>query len=369
MSINEEDILNLEKYTFSKYKKNNANNMEKFSQFNSYKNKFLLNYQPSSNINNKTYSNKLELMNNTNEPFKNKEIKYNKINIEPHQKSPMKNNNINVKNNSNLMAQYRNKANQIRNYNHLNNTNINNIDMVYNNLYNKKISVSKDKNVQKRKFKTPDKYLNYNNFNYLTPNESFYKNSFYNESKNNSKQNLEIINRINYNDNIRRKVNNRRIRKALTPDNTNARNSRNFKNIKNNAFIPINNDNNNINLKPVNFGKYNNKIINNNNYNNLITQKLDNLNKANYMLSLGNSAYNQWGINSNIDINMNKNKYNYTTSIKNKTNYNQKSNINNIQRIQIAGRYEKWNFRNSSQHAGVSGLMTEPLTTRRWSGS
>ena len=333
MSINEEDILNLEKYTFSKYKKNNANNMEKFSQFNSYKNKFLLNYQPSSNINNKTYSNKLELMNNTNEPFKNKDINYNKINIEPHQKSPMKNNNINVKNNSNLMAQYRNKANQIRNYNHLNNTNINNIDMVYNNLYNKKISVSKDKNVQKRKFKTPDKYLNYNNFNYLTPNESFYKNSFYNESKNNSKQNLEIINRINYNDNIRRKVNNRRIRKALTPDNTNARNSRNFKNIKNNAFIPINNDNNNINLKPVNFGKYNNKIINNNNYNNLITQKLDNLNKANYMLSLGNSAYNQWGINSNIDINMNKNKYNYTTSIKNKTNYNQKSNINNIQRI------------------------------------
>ena len=47
--------------------------------------------------------------------------------------------------------------NQIRNYNHLNNTNINNIDMVYNNLYNKKISVSKDKNVQKRKFKTPVK--------------------------------------------------------------------------------------------------------------------------------------------------------------------------------------------------------------------
>ena len=149
MSINEEDILNLEKYTFSKYKKNNANNMEKFSQFNSYKNKFLLNYQPSSNINNKTYSNKLELMNNTNEPFKNKDINYNKINIEPHQKSPMKNNNINVKNNSNLMAQYRNKANQIRNYNHLNNTNINNIDMVYNNLYNKKISVSKEIFLQK----------------------------------------------------------------------------------------------------------------------------------------------------------------------------------------------------------------------------
>ena len=329
MSINEEDILNLEKYTFSKYKKNNTNNMEKFSQFNSFKNKFLLNYQPSNNINNKTYSNKLELMNNISEPFKNKDINYNKINIESHQKSPLKNNNINVKNNSNLMAQYRNKANQIRNYNHLNNTNINNLDTVYNNLYNKKISVSKDnKNVQKRKFKTPDKYLNYNNFNYLTPNDSYNKNSFYN-----SKQNLEMINRINYNDNIRRKVNNRRIRKALTPDNTNARNSRNFKNIRNNAFIPINNDNNNnVNLKPVNFGKYNNKMINNN-YNNIITQKLDNLNKGNYILSLGNSGYNQWGINSNIDINMNKSKYNYTTSIKNKTNYNKKSNINNIQRI------------------------------------
>ena len=88
MSINEEDILNLEKYTFSKYKKNNTNNMEKFSQFNSFKNKFILNYQPSSNINNKIYSNKLELMNNTNEPFKNKDINYNKINIKSTKKNP-----------------------------------------------------------------------------------------------------------------------------------------------------------------------------------------------------------------------------------------------------------------------------------------
>ena len=180
MNTNDEDIKDLEKYTFSNHW-NNQGNKEGFSQINSFTNNFILNYQPSNNINNKTYNNNIEIIQKLYEH--NKDINYNKVNVSSHQKSPLKNHNINSINNLNLIPQYRNNINKKRNYNHINNENKINININNNNFYKKNSNSKETKNIQRRKYRTPDKNMNYNVFNYITPNDSSKrKNRMYNKN-------------------------------------------------------------------------------------------------------------------------------------------------------------------------------------------
>ena len=316
MITNDEDLKELEKYTFSKYWKN-KNNIEQFSQINSFTNNFILNYQPSNNINTKAYTNNIEIIKSKNGNPYNKDINYNQLNINNYQKSPLKkyHTNINSINNLNIMSQYKYATNSIKNYNNINNMNINNYT-------NKNIFSKVNKNEQRKRYKTPDKNLNYNKFNFINPYDSERKNHlYYNESQNNSNKHLPIFNKINYNENIK-KINNRKIKKALTPDNTNIRN---LTNIRKNVFIPTNNN------------KRSTKFNNKNNYSNLNLnlgiQKIDNLNSVinnnnlNF-LGLGDNYLNKNIVKNQNDYNFNY-KYNYSNSIINKTNYNSKNNINN----------------------------------------
>lgn len=308
MLTNDEDIKDLEKYTFSKYWKNRSN-FENFSQINSFTNNFILNYQPANNITNKPFNN-IDKISNKNTTTNIRDINYNHININNYQKIPIKKNNtsINNINNLNIINQYK-YQNHVKNYNNINNINITN------NTY-KRYSFSKENNYEKRrKYKTPDKNLNYNKFNFITPYESERKNNlYYNQSQNSSNSNLDIFNKINYNESIKRK-NNRKIKKALTPDNTNTKNFRNFrKNINGSMSI---NDNN---IKPINL-KSGNKIFNSN----LGKQKLDNL-ISNYNLNILGLGDSSLIINNNNIMN---NKYNYSCLITNKTNYNPQYSFNN----------------------------------------
>ena len=90
MLTNEEDIKDLEKYTFTNYWKNKSN-FENFSQINSFTNNFILNYQPP-NINNKQYNRNIEHINNNNKNVNTntRDINYNHININHYQKIPIK---------------------------------------------------------------------------------------------------------------------------------------------------------------------------------------------------------------------------------------------------------------------------------------
>ena len=322
MNSYEDDLKDLEKYTFSKHLNTN-NYHERVSQINSYTNNFILNYQPLNNINDKAHNNNTKIFQKLNDnnvcKEEEKDINYNELNIVSHQKSPLKYNNINNINNLNIISFYKN--NKIRNYNHLNNINankINNINAINNDLF-KINSISKYKVGCKRKFKTPDKNMNYNDFNHKTPNHYERRNRLYNnEPQNISDKNIQIYNKINYNESFRIKKNNRNIRKALTPDNTNIRNVRNFKNVKKNINnIPINCNYNNLNLKQVN--------ISNSNNNSDINKKINDLYRdihLNYNnLSLGNSGYQNIINNKFKNNNSNIIRYNY---------YKQKLNINKI---------------------------------------
>ena len=331
MLTNDEDIKDIEKYTFSKYWKSRSN-FDNFSQINSFTNNFILNYQPPNNITNKIFNNMDQIKRkNTNSNIR--DINYNHININHYQKIPIKKNNtsINNINNLNIINQYK-YENHVKNYNNINNINI------ANNKY-KRYSFSKENKYQQRKkYKTPDKNLNYNKFNFITPYESERKNSlYYNESQNSANSNLNLFNKINYNESIKRKINNRQIKKALTPDNTNTKNFRNFRKNVNTSSMR-NNDNN---IKPINF-KSGNKIFNNSN-SNLGKQKLDNL-TSNYnlnILGLGDSSLN---INNKNILN---NKYNYSCSIINKTNYNPQYSFNNYKFSSNNSNYSIINNNNS----------------------
>ena len=324
MNSYEDDLKDLEKYTFSKHLNNN-NYHDRVSQINSYTNNFILNYQPLNNINNKTYNNNIKTFQKLN-PEEEKDINYNELNIVSHQKSPLKYKNINNINNLNIISFYKN--NKIRNYNHLNNINVNkiNINAINNDLF-KINSISKDNNIEyKRKYKTPDKIMNYNDFNHNKPNNYERRNRLYNnEPQNILNKNIQIYNKINYNESIRIKKNNRNIRKALTPDNTNTRNVRNFKNVKKNINnIPIKSNYNNLNLKQINISDINN--------NNSINKKINDLYRDMHLnynnLSLGNSG-NQNIINKNLKSN-NSNiiRYNYYKQKINNNNINNKINTN-----------------------------------------
>ena len=342
MNSYEDDLKDLEKYTFSKYLNNN-NYHDMVSQINSYTNNFILNYQPLNNINNKTYNNNIKIFQKLNANInkeEEKDINYNELNIVSHQKSPLKYNNINNINNLNIISFYKN--NKIRNYNHLNNININkinNINDINNDLF-KINSISKNNKIgYKRKYKTPDKNMNYNDFNHKTSNNYERRNRLYNnEPQNILDKNIQIYNKINYNESIRIKKNSLNIRKALTPDNTNKRNARNFKNVKKNINnIPINSNYNNINLKQINISDINNNI--NKKINDLYRDMHLNYNN----LSFGDSG-NQNIINKKIkNNNSNIIRYNY---------YKQKLNIDNINN-KINTNY------NNSHNSSMNSIMTK----------
>jgi len=312
MNAYESDLKDLENYTFSKHW-NNTNNLEKFWQINSYTNKFILNYQPTSNINNKIYNNNIRIFQKSNlniNKEKEKDINYNELNISSNHKNPLRNNSTNNINSINIISFHKNKNNsKIRNFNHINNrngNNINNLNIINNNLYKKK-SISKDNKIENRcKYKTPDKYMNYNNINFITPDGTKKRNKLYNnEPKMNSNKNIQINNKFNYNESIRRKTNYWKIKKALTPDNTNIKKIRNFNNPRNNINnIPYNKNYKNINLKQTN--------LSNNNDNNINIKK-----KVNDIYKDINLKYN----NLSFENSENQNKNNY---------YYQKININNI---------------------------------------
>ena len=314
MIIYENDLKDLENYTFSKHW-DNTNNLGNFSQINSYTNNFILNYQPINNINNKVYNNSIKIYKKSNlniNKEKEKDINYNELNISSKQRNSIKNNNINNINNINIISYYKNK-NKIRNYNHIDSikgNNINNLNSINNDLYKKK-SISKDNKIENRcKYNSPDKYMNYNNFNHITPDVTRKRNRLYNnDPKMSSDKNNQMVNKINYNESIRRKTNYRKIKKALTPDITNNKKIRNFKNLKNN--IPNNKNYKNLYLKPINFS-------NNNNYNinikKTINDSYKDINLKYNNLSFGNSE-------NQIGNNFDKNRDNY---------YEQNININNI---------------------------------------
>ena len=324
MISNDEDLKELEKYTFSKYWKN-KNNIEQFSQINSFTNNFILNYQPSNNINTKTYTNNIEIIKSKNGNPYNKDINYNQLNINHQEKSPFKNN-INNINNLNIISPYKEQSKYIKNYNNINNINVNNEKNVI-----RKKSFSRDnKNGKRKRYRTPDKIFNYNNLNYITP-DYFERNNhlYYNELNNNSNKKNQIFNKINYNESIRIKSNIKNNKKALTPDNTNARNITNLRNNRKNVFMPVILSENN-NYKPINFKNNNNLLINNNTYSNNRNEKIYNPNNKifnvnNYNISSMNDNY----LNKHINNNDNKikeynnlnNKYNYSNSIIDKTNH------------------------------------------------
>ena len=183
--------------------------------------------------------------------------------------------------------------------------------------------------------------MNYNDFYHKKPNNYERRNRLYNnEPQNILDKNIQIHNKINYNESIRIKKNNRNIRKALTPDNTNTRNVRNFKNIKKNINnIPINSNYNNLNLKQINISDINN--------NNSINKKINDLYRDMHLnynnLSLRNSG-NQNIINKKFKSN-NSNiiRYNY---------YKQKINTNNIN--------NKINtYYNNSHNSSLNSIMNK----------
>ena len=311
MNVYENNLKDLENYTFSN-NWDNTNNLENISQFNSYTNNFILNYQPINNINNKVYNNNIKIFKKPNLNInKEKDINYNELNISSNQRNPLKNNSINNINNINIISYYKNN-NKIKNYNQINNikgNNINNLNIINIDFYKKK-SISKDNKIEYRcKYKTPDKYMNYNNFNHITPEGTRKTNRLYNNNpKISSDKNNEMFKKINYNESIRRKTNFRKIQKALTPDNTNNKKIRNFKNPK--YSIPNNKNYKNFNLKANNFS---NNIDNNINLKKAINDSYKDINLIFNNLSFGHSE------------NQNRNNI-----FKNRDNYEQNININNI---------------------------------------
>ena len=294
MNKNDLNISDLEKYTFSKYL-DGIHGLENFSQINSFTNNFIVNYNPlnpvhnfnrENNINNNIINNKQKIQSNS------KDINYNQLNIIHYNKSPIKNkyNNINNINNINIISQDKYQQNHIKNYNNINKININRM---------KRNSFSKDNIYErKRKYRTPDKIFNYNKFNYITSNDSDNKINLYNniDSKN------DYI--INYNSNIKHKLNRKLNKRALTPDNNYSKKNRRTAN---------NYMHRNLNIQPI---YYNNNI-------NLMKQNADTCSlKSKNNHSFKDSSLSQYTFNdTNNENNISNIKaYNYKNNQKTRIN-------------------------------------------------
>ena len=305
MNKNALNISDLEKYTFAKY----SGELHSSEKFNSYSKNAILNNLPSypiNDINYEKYSNKMIINNN-------KDINYNQINITHYNKSPLKHkyNNINNINNINIISQ--NDFNHNTNYNNINKININRTNQY---------SFSKERKLDRKKFRTPDKNFNYNKFNYFNSNNSEKRIQF----DNNKSKNKKLNNIINYNnENITYKSNKKSKKRALTPDETFYGDD-----IKN---MSKNNYNKNLNLNPIDYNR--NININNINIINNKTKEYDLKTKHDGLLfkddSLSQYTYNDTNSNkeNNSDIN-NIKLYNFSSSMKNKTEYDTKYDMRNI---------------------------------------
>ena len=152
MLKNDLNIADIDRYTFSKYS-NEIHGIENFPKINSILNNSVIRYQSVYPINNIKV-----------EKYPNKDINYNRLNITHYDQSPLKKkyNNINNINNINIISQNMNQANYNTNFNNINKINISG---------SKKYSFSKERKFDKRKFRTPDKYMNYNKFNFIKSNK------------------------------------------------------------------------------------------------------------------------------------------------------------------------------------------------------
>ena len=309
MLKNDLNISNLEKYTFSKYSGELHNNIPKIHSFtnnpiNKYDSSNLVNnIKPEKYLNNLIMNNKQNSIHSNN-----KDINYNQLNITHYDKSPLKKKFNNI-NNINIISQNLNQINHITNYNNLNKMNIN---------YNyKKNSTSKKRKFDRRKFKTPDKYLNYNKFNYI---DSRYEKKSRYDNINNKNKNIQISNIINYNDSISEKYNRKDKKRALTPDNTFYRINRKISN---------NHMNKNVITNPVDYKKN----INRNNLN-IISPNSDlyNLKSQNNNISYKDSSLSNYTFND-TNISNNSNNLNFISSIKNKNGFNSKYEMKNIQKM------------------------------------
>ena len=278
--------------TFSKYS-NEIHGIEIFPKINSLLNNSVIKYQSVYPINNIKE-----------EKYINKDINYNQLNITHYDKSPLKKkyNNINNINNINILSQNMNHDNRNMNYNNINKINITGT---------KKYSFSKERKLDKKKFRTPDKYMNYNKFNFIKSNN--YENRLKIDNKKPKNINIQLPNIINYNENIIDKYSKKTKKRALTPDNTFYRDKRK------------NNINKNIIINPVDYDKN----ININNIN-IINQNSDiyNSKPKNSNLSFKDSSLSQYTFNDSNNSN-NINIYNFGSSIKNNNAYD----IKNIQNI------------------------------------
>ena len=205
MDVNDEDIVNLQQFTFSrKFNSENPIN-KKFSKINSSSPYFMPNNNEQNYIeygqkqkrsnhfvrqNNHKMSNVyLDSSNSTNNNFK-KSLYKNKNNI----------------NNINIISKKDNNSNHIvTNYNDIDNTNKNSYRYP-------SFSLIK-KNEGRRKYRTPDKNINYNYFNLNFNYDSQYFQNIKNENPISHHYNI-----INYNDYIYRKRSNRKNRHYKTAD-------------------------------------------------------------------------------------------------------------------------------------------------------
>ena len=311
MHKNDLNISDLEKYTFSKYSGEIHNN-EKFSKMHLFTNNPIIKYGSSNQVNNikpEKYLNNI-IMNNKQSSIhlNNKDINYNQLNIIHYDKSPSKKKFNNI-NNINILSQNLNQINHNTNYNNLNKMNINN--------NYKKIAFSKERKFDRRKFRTPDKYLNYNKFNYI---DSRTEKRLRLDSTDGKNKNLQMSNKINYNDNISYKYTRKDKKRALTPDNTFYRINRKISN----SHINRNNISNPADYK---------KSINRNNIN-IINPNSDlyNLKSHNNNISFKDSSLSNYTFNDTNNSN-NNNNYNYTSSLKIKNVNNSKYEMKNIQKM------------------------------------
>ena len=295
MLKNDLNLPEIERYTFSKYSNEN-HGIKNFPKINSILNNSVIKYQSVYPINNIKV-----------EKYPNKDINYNQLNITHYDKSPLKKkyNNINNINNINIISQNMNQANYNTNYNNINNINISGC---------KKYSFSKERKFDKRKFRTPDKYMNYNKFNFIKSNSNC-ENRLNFDNTNPKNLNIQLPNIINYNENIIDKYSKKTKKRALTPDNTFYRDKRKNKINKNIIINPVD-YNRNININNINIINQNTDISNSKTKNSNISFKES---------SLSQYTFNDSNNSNNINI------YNYGSSIK--KNNNNAFDIKNIQSI------------------------------------
>ena len=295
MLKNDLNIADIDRYTFSKYS-NEIHGIENFPKINSILNNSVIRYQSVYPINNIKV-----------EKYPNKDINYNRLNITHYDQSPLKKkyNNINNINNINIISQNMNQANYNTNFNNINKINISG---------SKKYSFSKERKFDKRKFRTPDKYMNYNRFNFIKSNSNCENRLNFDNTKPKN-LNIQLPNIINYNENIIDKYSKKTKKRALTPDNTFYRDKRKSKINKNIIINPVD-YNRNININNINIINQNTDIYN------------SKAKKSN--ISFKDSSLSQYNFNDTNSSN-NINIYNYGSSTKkNKSNAYDIKNIQNI---------------------------------------